>query len=108
MIYWEEESRKKVHNDNYKSLQQGAKMAQKVKTISIYCSKCNSILYKYHKGGRGGLVKCIPKKIVKDYTNQDLKCPKCEQQFARIMYIRNQPAHKIIQGKVYTKGMSRK
>jgi hypothetical protein len=78
------------------------------RTISIHCAKCQSLLYKYHKGGYGGLVKCLVERIVEDQTDGDLKCPQCKQEFARFQMIRNQPSHKIIQGKVYTKGMRRK
>lgn len=84
------------------------KMANVIRTISIYCAKCNSILYKYHKGGRGSLVKCIVDRIAKDYTIKPMHCPNCDQEFARLIMIRNRPAHKIIQGKVFTKGMCKK
>ena len=84
-------------------------MARKdIRTISIYCSKCRTLLYKYRKGGRGGLVKCMVERIAEDHTGGDLKCPKCGQEFARFKMYGSQPAHKIIQGKVYTKGMARK
>ena len=79
-----------------------------VRTISIFCAKCKTLLYKYHKGGRGGLVKCRPDRIVEDHTQGDLTCPKCRQAFARFQMMGGGPAHKIIQGKVYTKGMPRK
>ncbi|HCK08525.1 MAG TPA: hypothetical protein DHW45_01540 [Candidatus Latescibacteria bacterium] len=78
------------------------------RTISIHCSKCRTLLYKYRKGGRGGLVKCIVSRISEDFTNGDLHCQSCGQQFARSMNLPGQPAQKIIQGKVYTKGMARK
>jgi len=87
-------------------------MAKKEKvdrrTISIHCSKCHALLYRYRKGGRGGLVKCIIDRIAEDHTNGDLCCHECGQQFARPMTLPGQPANKIIQGKVYTKGMARK
>ncbi len=79
-----------------------------VRTISIHCAGCRSLLYKYRKGGRGGLVKCRPERIVEDRTKGDLKCPDCGSEFARFKMMGGHPAHKIIQGKVYTKGMSRK
>jgi hypothetical protein len=79
-----------------------------IRTISIHCAKCQTLLYKYHKGGSGGLVKCLVERIVEDRTAGDLKCPACEQEFARLQMIGNRQAHKIIQGKVYTKGMRRK
>lgn len=78
------------------------------RTIAIHCSSCRQLLYKYHKGGTGGLVKCLPERIVEDRTRGDLRCPECRQEFARLQMIGGKPAHKIIQGKVYTKGMRRK
>ena len=78
------------------------------RTISIHCAGCRSLLYKYRKGGRGGLVKCIVDRIAEDRTAGDLKCPSCGQQFARPIPMGGQAAHKIIQGKVYTRGMGRK
>ena len=54
-------------------------MAKGFRTISIHCAKCNALLYKYHKGGRGGLVKCFLERIVEDRTEGDLKCPHCKQ-----------------------------
>jgi len=78
------------------------------RTISIHCAGCRTLLYKYHKGGRGGLVKCFVERIVEDRTAGDLKCPRCGQEFARFRMIQGRPAHKIIQGKIYTKGMPRK
>ena len=83
-------------------------MAKDIRTISIFCAKCRALLYKYRKGGRGGLVKCRPNRIVEDRTAGDLKCPGCGQEFARLAMMGGGPAHKIIQGKVFTKGMSRK
>jgi predicted RNA-binding Zn-ribbon protein involved in translation (DUF1610 family) len=57
----------------------------------------------YHKNGNGKLVKCWHERIAVDYTNQDLKCPSCGQQFAREAMIRGLPANKIIGGKVLLK-----
>ena len=79
-----------------------------IRTISIHCAKCQTLLYKYHKGGRGGLVKCLVEHIVEDNTAGDLTCPQCQQEFARLQMIGSRRAHKIIQGKVYTRGMRRK
>jgi endo-1,4-beta-mannosidase len=83
-------------------------MSKPLRTISIHCAKCRTLLYKYHKGGTGGLVKCFEDLIAEDNTNGDLRCPNCEQEFARLRIIQNKRAHKIIQGKIYTKGMTRK
>lgn len=84
-------------------------MARKdIRTISIFCAACRRV----HPCGickaGGGLVKCLEDRIVDDRTAGDLKCPHCGQEFARFKMIQGQRAHKIIQGKVYTKGMSRK
>jgi hypothetical protein len=78
------------------------------RTIDIHCMKCRALLYRYSKAGRGGLVKCILERIVEDRTAGDRRCPRCGQEFARFRMIGGRPAHKIIQGKVYTKGMRRK
>jgi hypothetical protein len=78
------------------------------RTISILCARCGVLLYRYHKGGTGGLVKCFLERIAEDRTNGDMKCPQCGQEFARPRTIGGRPAHKIIAGKVFTRGMRRK
>lgn len=78
------------------------------RTISILCSGCGTLLYRYHKGGTGGLVKCFLERIAEDHTRGDMKCPRCGQEFARLRMIGGLPAHKIIQGKVFTRGMRRR
>ena len=87
-------------------------MADKVpadaRTISILCARCRALLYKYRKGGSGGLVKVRPARIAEDHTTGDLTCPQCGQQFAREVMMGGGPAYKIIGGKVTTKGMRRK
>jgi len=83
-------------------------MAVERRTIAIHCMKCRSLLYRYRKGGTGGLVKCLVERIAEDRTNGDLRCHVCGQEFARPQTIAGKPAHKIIQGKVYTRGMRRK
>ena len=82
-------------------------MSKKKKTIyliKIYCAGCDSILYEYNKEGPGSLVKCFVSGITKDHTKGDLCCPKCRSQFCRIGQIGARKIHKIIQGKVFTKG----
>jgi hypothetical protein len=78
------------------------------RTIGIHCMKCRSLLYRYKKGGTGGLVKCFEDRIVEDRTAGDLHCHECGQEFARRRTIGGKPTHKIIQGKVFTRGMRRK
>lgn len=74
-----------------------------MKTIKIFCQKCNSLLYKYHKNKHGNLVKCYKDMIARDFTKGDLKCEKCKTQFAREAVIHNRPANKIIRGKVFVR-----
>ncbi|HOE15620.1 MAG TPA: hypothetical protein PLH82_03095 [Candidatus Paceibacterota bacterium] len=45
-------------------------------------------------------MKCYKDMILKDYTNKDLKCPKCHNVFAREAFIHCHKANKIIQGHV--------
>jgi hypothetical protein len=78
------------------------------RTIDIHCARCRTLLYRYAKGGTGGLVKCYVERIIEDLTRGDLTCPQCGQPFARPRMIRGRPAHKIIQGKVFTRHMRRK
>ncbi|MCG9595677.1 hypothetical protein L1D15_02950 [Vibrio sp. Isolate25] len=73
------------------------------KTVDIYCSKCQSKLFKYRKGGKGALVKCFKERIVEDYTKKTCYCPECDREFARETLIRGTPAYKIIGGKVTMK-----
>ncbi|TQV81061.1 hypothetical protein FLL46_25965 [Aliikangiella coralliicola] len=73
------------------------------KTINIYCKKCKALLYKYHKGGKGALIKCFIERIAVDYTQQPCTCPNCQQVFARETLIRGIPAYKMISGKVQFK-----
>lgn len=81
---------------------------KKTFTIDIHCSKCNTLLYKYHKYGPGSLVKCYISRIVKDYAKGKLACPKCQTLFARFAIIHNKPANKLIRGKFYIKGHIKK
>jgi hypothetical protein len=78
------------------------------RTVSIFCAKCRRLLYRYRKPGRGGLVKCYEERIAEDHTDGDLRCPECKQEFARYKMYGNRPAHKIIQGKIFIKGLPRK
>ena len=53
-------------------------------------------------------MKCFLERIAEDHTAGDMKCPQCGQEFARLRTISGRAAHKIIQGKVFTRGMRRK
>jgi hypothetical protein len=83
-------------------------MAPSMRAIKILCKSCRTLLYRYNKRGTGALVKCYEERILADFTNRDLRCPSCGQVFARRRMIRGKPAHKIIQGKIFTRGMTRK
>lgn len=85
-----------------------AKIPADARTIAIHCAKCRALLYRYRKGGNGGLVKIRPNRIAEDHTSGDLTCPSCGQAFARHAMIGGGPAYKVIGGKVTTKGMRRK
>ena len=78
------------------------------RTISIHCAGCRQLLYRYRKGGTGALVKCFVDRIVEDRTAGDLCCPQCGRTFARLGVLAGKPIHKIVQGKVFTRGMRRK
>ena len=65
--------------------------------------KCNNLLYRYYKVGRGHLIKCYKDRIIEDFTREDLRCPECKEKFAREAMIHGKPANKIIRGKVYVK-----
>jgi len=71
------------------------------KTVQVFCKKCTQVLYKYHKGGTGSLVKCWVERIAEDYTKEQCTCPKCNTVFARPTMIRGRPAYKMIGGKVF-------
>ena len=81
---------------------------KKIFTISIYCRKCSTFLYKYNKEGPGFLVKCYISNIFRDRTRNDLKCPNCGQTFARLGTVHNRSVHKIIRGKIFTRGHCKK
>ena len=76
----------------------------KIYKIKVYCTKCDQLLYLYQKDKKGHLVKCYKDRILEDFTNGDLKCPKCHENFAREATYHCRAANKIIQGKVFTKG----
>jgi hypothetical protein len=72
-------------------------------TVDIFCSQCKTQLFKYHKGGKGKLLKCFKQRISQDFTNNPGACPTCSSLFARDTLIRGTPAFKIIGGKVFSK-----
>ena len=73
------------------------------KTIDVFCKGCNTLLFKYRKGGKGGLVKCFKERISQNYTQTTCTCHGCEKTFARDVLVRGAPAFKFIGGKVWYK-----
>ena len=74
------------------------------KLLAVHCRRCEFKLYTYRKGGKGQLVKCFVDSIVEDHTTLECKCPICGSVFCRPTRIRNRKSHKIIGGKVFTRG----
>ena len=72
--------------------------------ITVMCLGCRAKLYRYRKGGKGGLRKCYVERIVRDNTAGDGVCPACGSRFAHPTVIRGQPAHRIVSARVYTRG----
>ena len=73
------------------------------RAVSVLCRFCGSDLFRYAKGGRGKLVKCYKRRILKDFTKSAPECPGCGSVFARDAVFRGEPAWKIIGGKVLAK-----
>ncbi|MDE3270610.1 hypothetical protein [Pseudoalteromonas sp. G4] len=69
------------------------------RVVDIICTSCKTRLYKYHKNGKGSLVKCFKERIAKDFCDVSCICPTCGQEFAREQMIRGSVAYKIIGGK---------
>ncbi|MBR9728910.1 hypothetical protein ACFOD0_16610 [Shewanella intestini] len=73
------------------------------RTVDIFCRRCKGQLFKYHKGGKGSLVKCFKERIAVDYTTELGVCPHCQQVFGRDTLVRGTPALKMIGTKVTMK-----
>ena len=69
------------------------------RVVKIQCTQCKATLFKYHKNGKGALVKCFKERIALDYCESPCECPSCRQVFAREQLIRGTVAYKIIGGK---------
>lgn len=83
-------------------------------TVSIECSKCRCLLFKYKKknGLKSNLVKAYIERIVADPENllsardttgsspTNWQCPSCGSGFARDALIHGRPALKMVGGKV--------
>lgn len=73
-------------------------------TVRVYCAGCRSLLYKYHKGGTGSLVKVYLERIAVDETAAPGVCGGCGVTVARPATIHGRPALKMVGGKVYVRG----
>ncbi|MEW6998052.1 hypothetical protein AADZ86_10140 [Colwelliaceae bacterium BS250] len=73
------------------------------KTVEVICNKCNTLLFKYKKGGKGALLKCFKERIVKNFTVTPCQCPKCLTVFAKDTLVSGTPAYKIIGNKAFCK-----
>ncbi|GAB0491435.1 hypothetical protein MMPV_002688 [Pyropia vietnamensis] len=72
-------------------------------TVRVYCAGCRALLYKYHKGGTGSLVKMYLERIAQDETAKPGVCG-CGVTVARPATIHGRPALKVVGGKVYVRG----
>jgi hypothetical protein len=78
----------------------------KARVVKVEC-RCGETLFKYHKGGRGRLIKCFLDNILIDnigITNLPLgsrpTCPGCGKEIGLIRIVRGRPALKINQGTI--------
>lgn len=59
-------------------------------TVRVYCAGCRALLYKYHKGGTGSLVKMYLERIAQDETTELGMCA-CGVTVARPATIHGRP-----------------
>jgi hypothetical protein len=78
----------------------------KGRVIKVQC-QCGRLLFKYHKGGRGRLIKCYLEEIRRDYVGIDKsalgsqpECPGCGKELGIVRLVRGRPALKINHGTV--------
>ncbi len=81
-----------------------AKKGKPIYNISVECTRCHGLLFRYAKEGSGHLVKCFESNISDDRTNGSFGCPSCGQSYARSSSMHGRPVRKIIQGKVSVRG----
>lgn len=80
----------------------------KRRVVKVRC-RCGRILFKYYKGGRGRLIKCILDEIREDYCGildtapsvERPVCPACGKELGIIRIARGHPALKINQGTIH-------
>ena len=78
------------------------------KIVNIEC-KCNFILFRYFKAGKGKIIKCILSRMENDFVGlQNIKthskplCPNCKKELGIIMMIGGEVALKLNQGTIKT------
>jgi len=76
------------------------------KSINVEC-QCGYLLFKYHKGGHGRLIKCFLDKIIEDNVGVTLLangerpvCPQCNKALGIIRFVNGKPALKLNQGTI--------
>ena len=74
--------------------------------VKVEC-QCGQLLFRYHKGGRGRLIKCFLAEIQDDQAGVvDLPlgsrpaCPGCDKEIGIVRIVRGRPALKLNQGAV--------
>jgi hypothetical protein len=78
----------------------------KGRVIKVEC-QCGQLLFKYHKAGRGRLIKCYLHKIRQDYVGLLQEpvpprptCPNCGKELGIVRIVRGRPALKLNQGTI--------
>ncbi len=73
--------------------------------IQIFCRKCNRHLLTYLKEGGEpqALEKCYKNGITKNFTDDYMHCPSCNEAFSKEDMIHGRPAYKISRGKIYVR-----
>ncbi|MBI9043437.1 MAG: hypothetical protein JEZ06_03065 [Anaerolineaceae bacterium] len=76
------------------------------RTIKVTC-KCNQLLFRYYKSGRGRLIKCFISEIIEDQVGLEglplesrPACPSCGKSLGILQMIRGRPALKLNQGTI--------
>jgi hypothetical protein len=83
-------------------------MSQK-RIIEVKC-KCGQELARYEKDHRGKLIKMYLERIIEDHAgvflnknyqvNDTIKCPRCQQRVALVVYIHGMKSAKLNQGQI--------
>ena len=76
------------------------------KIVNIEC-KCNFLLFRYFKAGKGKIIKCMVRRIENDFVGlQGLpnftkpQCPSCGKELGIIMMVHGEPSLKLNQGTI--------